>query len=137
MDERRALDKVSMTHSVLAKELGVHIQISHHLTRPHGTPHEEGAPTSLNEVRGSGGLANFATFVIGHERNQQAEGDDWTLTQLRSLKNRPRSKTGPMVVLEYDMATGQLAHSTRKFPAPGKPGADKKGGGFDPVSTDY
>lgn len=139
-DERRALDKISMSTSVAAKELGVHIQISHHLTRPHGIPHEEGAPTSLNEVRGSGGLANFATFVIGHERNQQAEGDDWMLTQLRSLKNRPRSKTGPMVVLEYSLETGQLTRSARKFPPPGKPnGEDKRSpGGFGPVgATDY
>ena len=40
-----------------------------------GTPYEEGAPTSLNQGRGSGGIANFASIVIGHERNTQAEGD--------------------------------------------------------------
>lgn len=141
-DERRALDKISMTFSVMAKELGVHLQISHHLTRPHGIPHEEGAATALNEVRGSGGLANFATFVIGHERNQQAEGDDWKLTQLRSLKNRPRSKTGPIMVLEYSLETGQLTRTTRKFPPPGKPDGDhgegkRSKGGFAAVGDDY
>lgn len=135
-DERRALDKISMTTSVAAKQLGVHIQISHHLTRPEGTPHEEGAPTSINQIRGSGGLANFATFVIGHERNQQAEGTDWLLTQLRALKNRPRSKTGPMVTLEYSMETGQLSRSSRKFPSPGKGGGGKQSGGFGPVNPE-
>lgn len=139
-DERRAIDKVSMRTSKAAKELGIFIHISHHLSRPEGTPHEEGAPTSINQVRGSNGLANFATFVIGHERNQQAEGDDWTLTQLRSLKNRPRSRTGPMVVLEYSIGTGQLKVSTAKFPKPGKGGGEgERGGkGFGPAtSNDY
>ncbi|MDF9794667.1 UNVERIFIED_ORG: KaiC/GvpD/RAD55 family RecA-like ATPase [Methylobacterium sp. SuP10 SLI 274] len=78
-DERRTLDKVSRDLAALEKELGVHLQVTHHLTRPEGTAHEEGAQTSLNQVRGSGGIANFATYVIGHERNQQAEDPDQSL----------------------------------------------------------
>lgn len=138
-DERLAIDKVSARFSKAAKELGIMLHISHHLSRPMGTGHEEGAATSINQVRGSNGLANAATFVIGHERNQQAEGDDWMLTQLRSLKNRPRTRTGPMVVLEYDINTGQLKVSTAKFPAPGKHGGGDggKGKGFGPASDDY
>ncbi len=125
VDERRALDKVSRDKAALAKELGICIHVSHHLTRPdQGPSHEEGAATSLRQVRGSGGIANFASEVIGHERNQQAEGEDFLLTQLRSLKNRPRSRTGVMGVLEYNMETGRLLPSTKRFPGPG---AGKRG----------
>lgn len=123
-DERRALDKASRDLAAMAKELGVHLQVAHHLKRPEGTAHEEGAATSLNEVRGSGGIANFATFVIGHERNQQAEGTASLLTQLRALKNRPRSRTGPMVTLAYSLADGRLVGTSEVFPGPAR-----KGGG--------
>lgn len=132
-DERRALDKASRDLAAMAKELGVHLQITHHLRRPEGTAHEEGATTSLNEVRGSGGIANFATFVIGHERNQQAEGDHALVTRLRSLKNRVRSKTGPLLNLIYGLATGRLLPTDLQFPASGSKG--RHGGSFGPAST--
>ena len=77
--------------------------------------------------------------MIGHERNQQADGDAWKLTQLRALKNRPRSKTGPIVTIEYDLETGQLHRSTMTFPKPGKPEGSDGGrtrGGFAPVDGD-
>lgn len=116
-DERRALDKASRDLAALAKELGIMLHIAHHLTDPRdGGGHTEGAASHLNQVRGSGGIANFATFVIGHERNQQAEGDGFLLTQLRSLKNRPRSITGPMGVLRYDMQSGRLKPTKDKYP---------------------
>jgi twinkle protein len=134
-DERRALDMVSRDLAATAKELGVHMQVTHHLTRPDGLAHEEGAQTSLNQVRGSGGIANFATFVIGHERNQQAaEAADSLLTQLRALKNRPRSRTGPMVTLAYDLHTGRLLPTPRPFPKSGGK-SDKRGSGFAPVQA--
>lgn len=144
VDERRALDKVSMMLAKLSKELGVHLHVSHHLNRPDGVPHEEGAATSINHIRGSGGIAMFATFVIGHERNSQAAGEDWKLTQLRSLKNRPRSKTGPIVTLRYNWEKGQLEATSEKFPGPSGKTAGKGGssGGFgsahsNSTSDDY
>ncbi|MCW2317114.1 twinkle protein [Rhodoblastus acidophilus] len=140
-DERRALDKASRDLAAMAKELSVHLQVTHHLKRPDGTAHEEGAATSLNEVRGSGGIANFATFVIGHERNQQAEGELALVTQLRSLKNRPRGRTGTMKCLLYSPLTGRLQETDLQFPEPGKPKkSGGKGGGQQhnfPVSSDY
>lgn len=138
-DERRTLDKVSRDLAALAKELGVHLQVTHHLTRPEGTAHEEGAQTSLNQVRGSGGIANFATIVIGHERNQQAEDPDASLiTRLRALKNRPRSRTGEMVRLKYSLGTGRLAKTDDPFPASkGKNAHRGAQGGFPSVSADY
>lgn len=133
-DERRALDKASRDLAAMAKELGVHLQVTHHLNRPAGQAHEEGAQTSLNQVRGSGGIANFATFVIGHERDQQAEGDDALITQLRSLKNRPRSRTGPMVALKYNLSTGRLLPTRDPFPT--RSGGSGGRRGFAPVPSD-
>lgn len=137
-DERRALDMVSRDLAATAKELGVHMQVTHHLTRPDGLAHEEGAKTSLNQVRGSGGIANFATFVIGHERNQQADDpEDSLLTQLRALKNRPRSRTGPMVTLAYNLHTGRLLPTSRPFPSSGGgKQSDRRGSGFAPVQAE-
>lgn len=121
-DMQRALENAATELALIAKELGVHIQVAHHLTEPRGDGPKltEGGQTSINQVRGSGGIANFAVIVIGHERNQQAPGDLALLTQLRSLKNRPRSKTGTMMVLAYDLATGRLKPTDKPFPGDGK-----------------
>ena len=116
-DERRALDKAARDLAAMAKELGVHLQVVHHLTDPRdGKGHTEGAKTHLNQIRGSGGIANFGVIVIGHERDTQAgEGKEF-LTQLRALKNRPRSIQGPMQVLRYDLQTGRLKPTKEPFP---------------------
>ena len=135
-DERRALDKASRDLAAMAKELGVHLQVAHHLTDPRQDGgHTEGAKTHLNQVRGSGGIANFATFVIGHERNQQAEGDAFLLTRLRALKNRARSITGPMEVLKYDLQTGRLKPTKEQFPEPASASTKRRGGGGAPPSS--
>lgn len=138
MDERRALDMIGARMAKLAKELGIPIMISHHLKRTMGTPHEEGAPTSLNELRGSGGLANSASFVVGWERNNQAEGDGWRVVQSRVLKpHRMVGRSGLADVLYYE-ETGRLIPSPIPFPPVGKPdGKDEERGGtkgFSPVS---
>lgn len=123
-DERRVLDFVAKEFARLGKELGIHLQVSHHLKRTSGIPHEEGAPTSLNELRSSGGLANFAMGVIGWERNNQAAGEDWRITQSRIIKPiRRTGKSGIADVLEYG-DDGRLTPSPRPFPPPGKPKED-------------
>ncbi len=132
-DERRALDKVSRDLAAMSKELGVHLQVAHHLTRPEGAGHEEGAQTSLNQVRGSGGIANFASFVIGHERNGQAEGELWTVTQYRALKNRPRSRTGVLNALAFSETKGRLLPTSLAFPGPQRKGG--RGGGTHPSTS--
>lgn len=136
VDERRVLDKIAAEFSKTAIELGAHIQISHHLKRTSGTPHEEGAPTSLNELRSSGGLANFAMCVIGWERNNQAAADGWRVTQSRIIKPlRRMGRSGLADVLYYTEA-GRLIKSPIPFPPIGKPDEEDsgkgghKGGGF-------
>jgi twinkle protein len=135
-DERRMLDFVAKEFAKLAKELDIVIVIAHHLKRTSGVPHEEGAPTSLNELRSSGGLANFATAVIGWERNNQAAGDAWRVTQSRIIKPiRRTGKSGLADVLYYG-EDGRLVQSPIPFPPIGKPdGQDttQGAGGFGPV----
>lgn len=127
-DERRALDKASRDLAALAKELGIALHVTHHLKRPEGTAHEEGAETSINQVRGSGGIANFASVVIGWERNQQA--DHAELIRARVLKNRPVGSTGVAMVLRYDGATGRLQETADRWPE------KTRRGGFGPTPAD-
>lgn len=134
-DERRVLDMVAGEFAKLAKELNVHLEISHHLKRTQGIPHEEGAPTSLNEMRSSGGLANFAMGVIGWERNNQAADDGWRVTQSRIIKPIRRvGKTGIADVLYYG-EDGRLIPSPIPFPPIGKPkeGSENASGGMAPI----
>ncbi|MBO6814574.1 MAG: toprim domain-containing protein [Rhizobiaceae bacterium] len=112
-DERKALDKISVDLAAMAKELSASIIISHHLKRPEGRSHEEGGQTSLSQIRGSGGIANFANSVIGFERNQQGETSN--LTRVRVLKNRDRGGTGVADILEFNPDTGRLLPTNKPF----------------------
>lgn len=123
-EERKVLDFISATLASLGKELGCRILVGHHLKRvSDGRGHEEGAKTSISQLRGSGGIANFASYVIGLERDQQAgdrdedeeEGHDEPTadTFMRILKNRPTSWTGKiMTPLAYNLMTGRLIERT-------------------------
>ncbi len=144
-DERRVLDKVAGEFAKLAKELGIHLQISHHLKRTQGIPHEEGAPTSLNELRSSGGLANFAMGVVGWERNNQAEGEAWRVTRSRIIKSVRRTGKSGLADTLYYGEDGRLRVSHLEFPPIGKAtaqeGSQGRSSGFSDVSgrttTDY
>lgn len=121
-DERRVLDYVAAEFAKLSKELHIHLQVSHHLKRVgNGVPHEEGAPTSLNELRSSGGLANFAMCVIGWERNNQAAGDSWRVTQSRVIKQSRRTGLSGLADVLYYGEDGRLVKSHLPFPPIGKP----------------
>jgi hypothetical protein len=108
MDERKAIDKGMVALANLGKELNVHIDINHHLTRPPNTgkSHEEGGQTSLRQLRGSNGIGQFASQVVGFERNQQAEGAKSTLAIQRLLKNRFVGWDGVAGYTQYSPETG-------------------------------
>jgi twinkle protein len=131
LDERKALDAVSQQLAALSKELNVHIAVTHHLTRPaEGPGHEEGGRVSLRQVRGSGGVAMFASFVIGAERNQQHDNDEAKLITLwRVLKNRPKSTTGVASYTIYNLATGETKEMPKEQAMAllgGKPASNKE-----------
>lgn len=110
IDERRALDVMMTRLRSLVEETGVALIVVSHLKRPEGKGHEEGAKTSLAQLRGSAAIAQLSDIVIGLERNQQ--GEDPNRTNVRVLKNRFTGETGLACSLIYDRETGRLSESS-------------------------
>lgn len=75
-----------------------------HLRKAQGVPHEEGGRVHLDDLYGAAALKQWANFVFGIERNQQAEEvAKRNLAYLRCLKDRLTGQgLGSMVGLEYD-----------------------------------
>jgi twinkle protein len=107
MDERRLIDRAMTLLRTLVQETGITLHVVSHLKRPEGRGHEEGASTSLSQLRGSHAIAQLSDIVIGLERNQQ--GDSPNQLILRVLKNRFSGETGLAGLLHYDLATGRLS----------------------------
>ena len=108
-DERRALDEIMTRLRTLVQETGVSMIVVSHLRRPDGKGHEEGAATSLSQLRGSASIGQLSDMVIGLERD--AQNDDPQIrntTRVRVLKNRFSGLTGPCCDLQYDVDTGRL-----------------------------
>lgn len=110
-DERRLIDNVMTRLRALVEETNIGLILVSHLKRPEGKGHEEGANTSLAQLRGSASIAQLSDIVIGLERDQQnLENAD--LTCVRVLKNRFSGETGIASRLHYDKITGMLVEST-------------------------
>lgn len=105
-DERRLIDNAMTMLRSLVEETGVGLFVVSHLKRPEGKGHEEGAKTSLSQLRGSHAIAQLSDMVIGLERDQQSENPN--VTTIRVLKNRFSGDTGEAGYLLYDRDTGRL-----------------------------
>lgn len=113
-DERRLIDNAMTSLRTLVEETGVGLFLVSHLKRPSdGKGHEEGAKTSLSQLRGSHSIAQLSDMVIGLERNQQSKNPN--VTTLRILKNRFSGETGEAGYLNYDRETGRLSETTGDF----------------------
>jgi len=108
-DERRIIDNLMTNLRSLCEELNVGLILVSHLRRPSGDKgHEDGAQTSLAQLRGSGAIGQLSDMVIGCERDQQSVEHPNT-TFLRILKNRWTGQTGICSILNYDTTTGRMA----------------------------
>lgn len=108
-DERKALDEVMTKLRTLTQDTGIVLFAVSHLKRPEGKGHEDGAATSISQLRGSASIAQLSDFVIGLERNGQAEDETVrNTTNIRVLKNRFSGITGPAGHLLYNGETGRL-----------------------------
>jgi twinkle protein len=108
-DERKALDEIMTKLRMLVQETGVSLTVVSHLKRPDGKGHEEGAATSLAQLRGSGSIAQLSDMVIGLERNGQHDDEaERNTTHVRVLKNRFCGITGKATSLLYQHATGRM-----------------------------
>jgi len=106
-DERRLIDNAMTMLRTLVEETGIGLILVSHLKRPDGNKgHEEGATTSLSQLRGSHAIAQLSDIVIGLERNQQS--DTPNTTAVRVLKNRFTGDTGLAGELHYNRMTGRL-----------------------------
>ena len=122
-DERRLLDVAMTNLRSLTQETGLSIHNVSHLKRGNGTPHEEGGHVSLQHLRGTQAIGQLSDAVIGLERNQQADGDDKNLTNVRVLKNRYTGLTGLATQLRFNPLTHRLAEVNEWDEAP-KPEAN-------------
>ncbi len=107
-DERREIDRVMTQLRSMCEELKCSLFLVSHLRRPDGKGHEEGALTSLAQLRGSHAIAQLSDLVLGLERNQQDDEGEANITTVRVLKNRYTGETGRAVSLSYDTNTGRL-----------------------------
>jgi twinkle protein len=108
LDERRALDVTCTKLRQVVEQTGIGLILVSHLKRPEGRGHEEGAQTSLSQLRGSHAIAQLSDLCVGAERNQQGDVAERSELQLRLLKNRFSGQTGPVDRLVYDQDTGRL-----------------------------
>jgi twinkle protein len=107
--EREALEEIMRALRVLVKETEICLFGVSHLRRPEGKGHEEGALTSLAQLKGSTAQGNTADIVIGLERNGQHEDEaERHTTRVRVLKNRFSGLTGPACRLLYNKQTGRM-----------------------------
>ena len=115
-DERKALDAIMTRLRMIVQETGISLICVSHLKRPTDRGHEEGAATSLAQLRGSGAIAQLSDIVIGLERNGQHE-DPITrnTTKVRVLKNRFVGFTGQAGHLLYQSHTGRMLETTEEL----------------------
>ena len=108
-DERRTIDTLMTKLRSLTEELNIGMIVVSHLRRPSGDKgHEEGAITSLAQLRGSAAIGQLSDIVIGLERNQQ-DAETSNQTTVRVLKNRWSGETGVAGHLMYSKETGRMS----------------------------
>lgn len=108
-DERKAIDEIMTKLRMLVQETGIALFVVSHLKRPDSKGHEEGAATSLAQLRGSGSIAQLSDMVLGLERNGQHDDEkERNTTHVRVLKNRFAGITGKACQLLYTHETGRM-----------------------------
>lgn len=108
-NEYKALNKLMEEMASLVQELDCTIFYVSHLRKASGTPHEEGGRVTADQFKGSGAIVYWSNFLIGLERNQQAEDEDErNTTTCRVLKDRNTGiGTGVTFKLKYNHETGR------------------------------
>lgn len=108
-DENAALKSLMEEMAGLAQELDLTIHYISHLATPDGKPHEEGGRVMIRHFRGSRTIGYWSMFMMGLERNQQAEDPiERRTTTLRVLKDRFTGQaTGFTLPFLYDLTTGR------------------------------
>ena len=78
-----------------------------HLRRPQGDKgHENGAQTTLSQLRGSHSIPQLSDVCLGLERDQQKDASEGTT--IRVLKNRFTGWCGVAGQVNYEENTGRM-----------------------------
>lgn len=109
-DERRIIDNTMTKLRALAEECNIGLILVSHLKRPEGRGHENGAETTLAQLRGSAAIAQLSDICIGLERDQQ-DAETRNTTNVRVLKNRFSGDTGLATALNFSHITGRLTET--------------------------
>ena len=110
-DERKVIDELMTKLRTVVQETGVCLIAVSHLKRPDGNKgHEDGAATSLSQLRGSASIAQLSDIVIGLQRNSQADDEkERNTTRVSIIKNRFSGLTSPNCSsLLYNRDTGRM-----------------------------
>ena len=110
-DERKVIDELMTKLRTTVQETGVCLIAVSHLKRPEGNKgHEDGAATSLSQLRGSASIAQLSDIVIGLQRNSQADDEkERNTTRVSIIKNRFSGLTSPNCSsLLYNRDTGRM-----------------------------
>ena len=109
-NERKDIDVLMTNLRSFVERTQCRVEAVCHLTKPDGTPYEEGGQISLKDLRGSGSLYHLADGVLGYERDQQHQDPNIANTiAVRSLKDRFSGVTGIVNALRFSKETGRLA----------------------------
>jgi twinkle protein len=109
-NERKDIDVLMTNLRSFVERTQCRVEAVCHLTKPDGTPYEEGGQISLKDLRGSGSLYHLADGVLGYERDQQNPDLNIANTiAVRSLKDRFSGVTGIVNALRFSKETGRLA----------------------------
>lgn len=118
MDEKAAGGKVNALDEAvkilgnLKDDQDVTIFLVTHLSRPGPgrVPHEEGGYVALSDLRGSGAIGFWASYVLAARRNTKAESlDERITTFIECVKDRDQGIfTGESITLKGDLDTGRL-----------------------------
>ena len=109
-NERKAIDTLMTQLADMVVETGVGlIQIVHLKRTTEGKSYAHGGEVELTDLRGSAALEQLSWAVVGIERDQQ--GDDNNFSRIRILKNRTFGFTGLSDTLYYNPLTGRIANA--------------------------
>jgi len=122
-NERKDIDVLMTRLRSLVEQTGIGLLLVSHLKRPDGKGHEDGAETSLSQLRGSAAIGQLSDMVIGLERDQQATTSRH-ITKVRVLKNRFTGETGLAGALYFNVDTGRLTQC-KDLPSDAPNGVEK------------
>jgi len=107
-DERLVLDSVMKKLRELVERTGVTLHVIAHIKKTDKNV-DEGDRINLNDLRGSGSLAQIADNVFALERNaQHPDPATANTTNVRVLKNRKGGRRGIATALFYNDQTSKL-----------------------------